>query len=43
MNVHNDQFTISNVKGEDRGVYTCTAANHAGTIQANVTITVLGE
>ena len=43
MNLRNDQFIISNVKADDRGVYTCTASNDAGTIHANVTISVLRE
>ncbi|KAH3881286.1 hypothetical protein DPMN_005211, partial [Dreissena polymorpha] len=36
-----DHFFIMNVKAADEGIYSCIAKNDAGTIVANVTLTVL--
>ncbi|WAR25980.1 LRIG3-like protein [Mya arenaria] len=36
-----DHFFIVNVKAADEGIYSCIAKNDAGTIMANVTLTVL--
>lgn len=38
-----DVFFIVNVKTEDMGIYSCMAQNVAGSISANVTLTVLGK
>ena len=36
-----DHFYIVDVKAADEGVYSCIAKNDAGTVSANVTLTVL--
>jgi len=37
-----DAFFIVRFRSTDQGVYSCTATNAAGTIMANVTLSVLG-
>lgn len=44
MNISPDEpFFIVNVRLEDAGVYTCTAKNAAGFVNASATLTVLGN
>ena len=38
-----DVFFIVRVASADQGIYSCTATNAAGTIMANVTLSVLGR
>ena len=44
MNISPDEpFFIVNVKTEDAGVYTCTAKNAAGSVNASAVLTVTGN